>query len=476
MPTAIEDLLHPFLGRYLGAPDWLKSSAGHAYRRLPQGLRLGAGYERFREQLDGACAQGPMRSLESTLSWALETVPAYTAYRALARGGHDPREVLAQLPVTDKLDIKRAPERYLSRALPPSARLETHTGGSTRHPMRFFLQKHVTRPKEYAFMQDFRSRVGAGEEETVLALRGRTVPTAAEPDGRLWMLEPIRRQLILSCDHLERRYMPRYAEALAQQRPAWIEAFPSALYPLARWLAENPLPEFTGNVRGVMLFSENVTGALLAKIREVFSCPVIAHYGHSERVLMAGTLATDDRYFFWPQYGHLELLDERDRPITEPGRVGFVVGTSFDNEVMPFVRYRTGDVAVLSKEGRPELAGYAACDRILGRVQEFVVCRDHRVVSITTLGVAHFAEMAEVDAIQYEQRKPGELTLKVTAEKALQASSLERIAAAVARKTQGGCEVAVEQVPHIARTPRGKARLIVQHLDVRSYFGAAALA
>ena len=28
----IEDVLHPLLGRYLQAPDWVKSSAGRAYR------------------------------------------------------------------------------------------------------------------------------------------------------------------------------------------------------------------------------------------------------------------------------------------------------------------------------------------------------------------------------------------------------------------------------------------------------------
>src|SRR5215212_4620534 len=98
--------------------------------------------------------------------------------------------------------------------------------------------------------------MGAGD--LVLALRGRTVTTAAQPGGALWMLEPIKRQLILSSDHLERRFMPQYAEALALHRPRFIEAFPSALYPLARWLAEHPLPEFTEGVRGVMLYSENV--------------------------------------------------------------------------------------------------------------------------------------------------------------------------------------------------------------------------
>lgn len=468
---AFEDLLHPYLGKYLEAPDWVKASAGRAYRALPTSMRLGEAYERFRAQVAGTAVDaGPMAKLASTLAWAIETVPAYAQHRALLKAGDDPRDLLARLPVTDKLDIKRNPERYLSRALPPSARLETFTGGSTRNPMRFFLQKHVTRPKEQAFMEDFRSRVGAGAADVVLALRGRTVPSAAEPDGRLWMFEPIRRQLILSTDHLERRFMPRYAEALALHRPAWIEAFPSAIYPLARWLAEHPMPEVTRDVRGIMLYSENVTAAHLALLRQVFDCPIVAHYGHSERVLMAASMPGDERYFFWPQYGHFELLDERDRPITQPGRVGFVVGTSFDNQVMPFVRYRTGDMAVLSPRGHPRLTGHAACAQIVGRLQEFVVCRDERLVSITTLGVAHFPELARVDAIQYEQHTPGKVTLNVAAEERLSIEARARIAAAVERKTQGGCEVAVEQVARIERTPRGKARMIVQHLDIRNYF------
>jgi phenylacetate-CoA ligase len=187
---------------------------------------------------------------------------------------------------------------------------------------------------------------------------------------------------------------------------------------------------------------------------------------------MAASLPDDDRYFFWPQYGHFELVDSNDMPITRPGVVGFIVGTSFDNEVMPFVRYRTGDLAMLSEREHPELPGYPVCERIMGRLQEMVVCRDRRLVSITTLGVAHFPELALVDAIQYEQKRPGELVLKVAADVRLHAPQLERMAAAVARKTQGGCDVKVVQVDAIPRTPRGKARMLVQHLDIRRYFGA----
>jgi len=473
---ALEDLLHPYLGRYLEAPGWLKASAGRAYSLLPPRVRLGNAYARFRDEL-AATAQSneafALAKLEATLRWALETVPAYQGFAGMLNSRSDPREVLAALPVTDKLDIKRHPERYLSREISPAARLEMFTGGSTRNPMQFYLQKHVSRPKEYAFIQDFRDRVGAGQGELILALRGRTVPTAAHEGGAIWMYEPIKRQLILSSDHLEKRYMPAYMEALALHRPAYIEAFPSALYPLARWLAANPLPEFTRGLKGVMLYSENVYGFQAAKFREVFSCPIVSHYGHSERVLMAASMPDDDRYFFWPQYGWFELLDAENRPVTQPGKLGFVVGTSFDNQVMPFVRYRTGDLAMLSERGHPKLPGYPACERIVGRLQEFIVCRDHRLVSITTLGVAHFAELAAVETIQYEQDRPGALVLKVVADTPLSIAQKARIADAVAAKTQGGCDVEVMQVERIARTPRGKSRMLVQNLDIRRYFGAA---
>ena len=469
---ALEDLLHPYLGRYMEAPAWLKASAGRAYSMIPARVRLGSAYARFQGQVE-ACPVDARQKLEGALEWALDTVPAYEGYRSLLRGGRAPEEVLAELPVTDKLDMKRHPERYLSRAMPEGARLEMFTGGSTTHPMRFYLQKHVTRAKEYAFIGDFRARVGAHPGDVVLALRGRTVPTAAQPGGSIWMYEPIKRQLILSSDHLERRYMPAYAEALALHRPAFIEAFPSALYPLARWLASHPLPEFTRHVKGVMLYSENVYGYQLEKFREVFGCPIVSHYGHSERVLMAATMPDDDRYFFWPRYGHFELLDAENRPVTQPGKLGFIVGTGFDNQVMPFVRYRTGDLGVLSESGHPALPGFPACERIVGRLQEFIVCRDHRLVSITTLGVAHFPELADVESIQYEQERPGHVVLKVVADAALGAPALARIAAAVRDKTQGGCDVDVVQVERIARTPRGKARMLVQHLDIRRYFGAA---
>ena len=71
---AIEDLLHPFLGRYLGSPAWLKASAGRAYSKLPARVRLGGAYDAFRRMslLDGLFRMDIARGLYPAKQWRLD--------------------------------------------------------------------------------------------------------------------------------------------------------------------------------------------------------------------------------------------------------------------------------------------------------------------------------------------------------------------------------------------------------------------
>lgn len=474
---SLEDQLYGLLGKYVASPQWAKALAGGVYSQLPKALRYGSAYAHYRSILQLRAStlltQYSHEQLGRSLNWAVRTVPAYRGVISPDACVNNPIGALAQFPLLTKADIKRGPASFLSDATPVSARLKAFTGGSTAEPMAFFLEKGVSRSREYAFMEHFQARVDLTDQDVVLALRGRTVTTAGEPDGKMWMYEPIKRQLIMSSDHLEPRFMPHYIEALRAWKPTFIQAYPSAIYPLTRWLAERPAPDITARIKGIMLYSENVFDFQMHLIRQVFDCPVLKHYGHSERVLMAASVPGDDRYFFWPQYGHFELADEQGRVITTPGVLGEIVGTSFDNRVMPFIRYRTGDLAVLSDRPVDDaLRGYPVVERIEGRLQEFLVTRDHRLISICTMGSAHFDMLAQMETIQYEQREPGVFDLKVVASRKLTQSELSNIKHAVQDKTQGGCEVLVREVDAIPRTNRGKHVMLIQHLDISHQLGA----
>jgi phenylacetate-CoA ligase len=472
---AIEDLLHPLLGYYFSTPDWFRNSVGRIYSWIPDTVSRGMHYQRF---LREASLRDPdeirrlaEKKLARTLAWAFDTVPAYAQYRKLTGDLDAPYDVLRALPVVSKDDIKRDLPRFLSTGVSAQRRLKTATGGSTSTPMVFFLHKGITRTREYAYMEDFHRRVGLTSRDVILAIRGRTVPSAKQPGGKRWMYEPIKRQLILSSDHLERAHMPAYLEAIRTWKPTYIQAYPSGAYPLARWLKENPAPDITRRIKGVLLYSENVFDYHVALLKEVFGCPVLKHYGQSERVLMAASLPDDDRYFFWPHYGHVELVDDAGIPITRPGVLGELVGTAFDNEAMPFIRYRTGDLAVLDDKPHPLFPGWPVVRSIEGRRQEFIVCRDNRAIAVCGMGAAHSPDLAKIDSMQFEQYRPGHIIIKAVAPRPLSPEESARIVRAMEDKTQGGCTAELVQVDAIPRTTRGKHKLLVQHLDVSQYLG-----
>ena len=506
----IEDVVHPFLKFYTAAPQWVKSSLGQMYALAPARLRYGARYDDFASEIahcaDPAWLQRrAAEKLLATLRWAADTVPAYAhlrrevmaccaasaasaanaanagraasaasaAHGASCAPAQHATELLARFPLLPKEAIKADPARYLSARMKPGTHLLSFTGGSTSVPMKLYLEKYVSRAKDFAYNSAFDQLAGIGRGDTILALRGRTVPGAGKPGGPLWMFDPIKRYLHLSSDHLEPEYMPRYLDAIRQWRPAFIHAFPSALAPLARWLQEHPAPDITRRVRAIQLFSENVYDYQVDLMRAVFDCPVLLDYGHSERAVKAISLPHDGRYFFWPLYGKVELVDSAGNAIDQAGVLGEIVATGFDNRVMPLIRYRTGDLAMWSGAPNPARPGFPVVERIEGRLQEFLVCRDHRLVSICTIGAAHFEQLASAERMQFEQYAPGRAVLKVLSAADLSARAREALAAGIRSKTQGGLEVDIVRVDQIARSVSGKHKLLLQRLDLSHYLGSA---
>lgn len=476
----IEDWIHPLLKHYTAAPQWVKSFVGTAYSAIPVGVRYGRKAPEFLAEIAVTdpvlLRQRADEKMLAVLTAAAQHVPAYRQFRDLvATPGLSPVEMLKQFPLLTKQTLKASLEDYVSTGLPESMRMATFTGGSTSVPMKLYWHRHVTRPKSFAYNGEFDRIAGIGSQDVTLALRGRSVPGAGEPGQPLWMYDPIKRYLHLSSDHLEPQHMPAYIDALKQWQPTFIHAFPSALTPLAKWLEAHPEPAITDRIKCIQLFSENIYDYQVDLMKRVFGCEVLCDYGHSEGAIKAISLPGDSRYFFWPLYGYVELVDFDGQPITEPGVLGEIVATGYDNLVMPLIRYRTGDMAMWTARPNTLRPGFQVVDRIEGRLQEFLVCRDHRLVSICTIGAAHFEQLADADRMQFEQSEAGKATLKVISREDLPANVKAALADGIRKKTQGGLEIEVVRVDDIPRTRIGKHRLLVQNLDIASYLGAAHL-
>jgi phenylacetate-CoA ligase len=472
----IEDRIYPLLQYYVGAPQFLKNLMGGAYALLPAHWRYGRRYNDFLEEVQHSAdtswlQQRAEEKLRETLLWAAQTVPAYADLRGALQDGQNAREWLSAFPLLPKDHIKSNPEQYLSREMGPKTHLLTHTGGSMSVPMRLYLHKYVSRSKDFAYNGAFDRVAGIGPHDTILAMRGRNVPGSDKPGGPIWLVDPIKRYLQVSSNHLEPKHMPVYLEAMRRHKPTFIHAYPSALEPLARWLEANPAPDVTRRIRCVQLFSESIYDYQIELIERVFACPVILDYGHSERAVKAISMPGDRRYFFWPLYGHVELVDLDGKPITLPGVMGEIVATGFDNKVMPLIRYRTGDMAMWSTRPNTLRPGFAVVDRIEGRLQEFLVTSDQRLVSIASVCGSHFEVLVNADCMQFEQTQPGQAQLKIVSPHTLSSDVMSAIKQGMLDKTGGGLTVEPIQVERIARTVSGKHMVLVQRLNIASVAG-----
>lgn len=474
----IEDWGYRWLKRYMDAPQWVKAPLGRLYSLLPDRLRHGRDFPRYRAEAGLQSADDIARLADSrlreTLQWAVATVPAYAAMAAQFALEIPAEELLALFPLMTKLDYKRDPERYMSTACSEAERLPMQTSGSVAEPFRFFLHKGVSRAKESAYIEAFGQRIGLTRQDVVLSLRGRNIRGASAEGGSLHSYEPIKRMLWISPNHLDAAYMPLHVEAAVTHRVSFIQGYSSAVYELACWLEFHPAPGFTEAVRGVQLFSESADEGMVALIERVFGCPVLVHYGHSERAVMAGSMPDDHRYFVWPLYGHVELIDEAGRPITEPGVQGEVVATAFDNKVMPFIRYRTGDLAMWSAgPAHPALPGYPVLERIDGRNNDYFVGHDGRRIPVASLGGLRPPEFLQVEASQYEQFEPGQLIVRLQSAVPLSPEVLAVLDRYFRTKLLGCVEPELRVVPQIERTARGKRRLMIQHIKAEEGARAA---
>ncbi len=476
----IEDYLRKVRGVYYASPQWLKSAVGRTYASMPIKMRLGKEYLSFRNMLQEsrywdsqAMLDYQYLKLKETIEVAYRYIPYYI--KRFNEFGVTPStlkspEDLYLFPTLTKRDVKENYQELINPNIAKHQHLVTTTGGSTAEPMRFLHIKGLTRSKEKAFIYAGWNRLGYKPGVKAIQIKGRSV---GNPDKCVfWEYEPIQNILEMDSNYLTQEYIPYYIKAILKFGAKYIIAFPSSIYLIAKYLQNNNIE--IPNLKGIFLASENVYPWQRELLKSVFDCRIFSHYGHSEMVLLGMEAEDSHDLLFFPEYGFLEVINESGEILKKHGQQGELVGTSFDNILMPFIRYRTQDIGVIGGAD-PRGGRYPVLQDVEGRLQEFIVTADQRLISICTMGAAHFDVLDKVYETQYYQDKPGEVTFMVVPKPGYTDSDRDKIYKSVKNKTGKDVQVNVREVDSISRTKNGKHMMIVQKIPLNILEGKQGL-
>ena len=333
------------------------------------------------------------------------------------------------------------------------------TGGTTGRPFGFYHDRTAF-AKELASKAYQYYRLGWKEGDRQMILRGLVIPSSNHV-----RYYPRFNELRCSSYHLVPEWMEFYRQRALEFRPEWIKCYPSSGSIFAKFIEETgkPFPP----VKGILCTSENLYPHQKKLLSRALNTRVFCHYGHYEMAVLAGFCEYEDTYHVLPQYGFAELIDEKGAPVTEPGKVGEIVGTSFINQVTPFIRYRTGDFAVLKGWDCPSCKRlYQIWERIEGRwLQEFIVTGQNRYISMTALNM-HDDIYDHIKQFQFYQEQKGYVVFRFVPKDSCNEKAVSYMKRRLLIKLGDDVHLEMNPVKEIPLTKRGKHRFIIQKLKL----------
>ena len=250
-----------------------------------------------------------------------------------------------QIPPLEKQHIREQLESLCSTAFTERKRIKNATGGSTGTPLTFYQDRNYWNQRNLSVYY-FDRWAGWNLGEPQLIVWGALADLEGDGHWKHRISNFWRNQYWLNGFHLTDAAMLEAFEKMNHFRPQTILAYPSSLHQFATFLFENGLtPKW--KLKGIISSAEMLHPHYRFTAETFFNTKVYNRYGGREVGLIAMECA-EGRMHINCRDIYLEI-DSPD-PYSEPGEI---LVTQLNNYAMPFIRYRIGDVGMLSDKVCP---------------------------------------------------------------------------------------------------------------------------
>lgn len=458
----MEDLLYKLLNIYRNLPYPIKFLIGKLYNGLPMRYRYGTFYFHYTKRIHRFNQIANYQQIEKEqqtlllkeVNYAIEHIRYYQKY-AICNSISD----LNRLPVITKDDIINNYNDFINIAL-KNRSLKTNTGGSSGNPLEFYLEKNISRSKEKAHFSWYWGQFGYKNNDKIMVVRGMPLK-----GNKLYEYQPIDNTLNISCYLINVSNVNKVVEQINKFNPSFIHAYPSSLKILTESIIKVNA-KLNVKIRAAFLGSEHLYQHDKKLFADFYQCKIVNWYGHSERLIHGGYCPYSDEYHFYPYYGFIELVDEQNQIITEPGKEGKIIATGFDNKIMPFIRYDTGDIGVLTDK-QTCACGFKGTmlKEVKGRGQDFIYLTDGTKVSLTAFIFGqHLNQFSDIREIQIIQKKRGEINILLSLVTPNQEFNTESFVKTLTSSVNNKIKIDVNFVDKIPKTKRGKHILLKQYI------------
>lgn len=275
------------------------------------------------------------------------------------------------------------------------------------------------------------------------------------------------KDLLLRCRYasafdLSDAALDRSLDLLERHRIEHLRGYPGSLYFLARRALQRG---WNRPLRGLVTWGDNLYVHYRETIERAFGARVLDTYGIGEGMQVSAQCERRGLYHLHALDAIVEAVDDAGRPVP-PGQPGNLLLTRLHPGPMPLIRYRVGDLGVLSEQPCPCGRGFATMVSIEGRDTDVVVTPsgNRLIVHFFTGILSHFPE---IESFQVVQETREAILVRVVPAAGFSRETADRVVAAL-REKGADLDIELETVPEIPAAASGKRRFVISRLPRES--------
>ncbi len=367
---------------------------------------------------------------------------------------------LKRFPFLTKEIIRKEKHRLLTK--PVSELFPNSSGGSTGEPVNFYQDQNYIN-HTWATMMIIMEMCGWYYGARI---------------GRLWGAPQDKKKLVslkgkislflqntrfYDSFNMSEENMLKYHNDLSQFQPDIIISYASSIYLLAKFLEKNNIKPNYPKI-SISTSAETLYPFMRETIERVFNVKVYDKYGSREVSAIACECEAHNGLHIFMDNVIIECLD----PLTGEEvweKPGEIVVTDLNNYGMPFIRYKIGDMGILTREicncGRNTLL----LKRVIGRVSDNFIMPDGKIIHgeyFTHL----FYGKESVKEFQFVQEKIDLFNLYLVKSSNFNQAEVDNVINEIKKVIGGNSTLNVVYVDTIPKTFTGKYRFTISKLNI----------
>jgi phenylacetate-CoA ligase len=273
-----------------------------------------------------------------------------------------------------------------------------------------------------------------------------------------WVKDRLMRCAYVSAFDLSDAALDRVLQLLDRRGITHVWGYPGSLYYFARRAIETGwnLP-----LCGIVTWGDTLYTHYRQTIERAFGAHVLDTYGIGEGMQVSAQCEERNLYHIHALDVIVECVDDAGLPVP-PGQPGHLLLTRLHPGPMPLIRYRVGDLGVMSDRSCPCGRGFFVMESIQGRDTDVVVTPsgNRLIVHFFTGILIHFPE---IESFQVVQESTNAILVRVVPSNGFCKDTANRIVSTL-RDKGADLEIEVEAAKTIPIGASGKRRFVINRM------------